>query len=148
MNVDPIVESAGPGDLVVIRALLEQAALPASDLAGSGRLRFWVVRRGGTLVGAVGLEQHGSAGLLRSLVVAPTERGYGLAGALVRTLEDEARASGIGRLVLLTQTAAEFFAKRGYAIIERAKAPASVRESTEFTSLCPASAVCMLKVLP
>jgi amino-acid N-acetyltransferase len=49
--------------------------------------------------------------------------------------------------VLLTQTAATYFAARGYAPIPRAQAPAAVQASAEFTSLCPPSSTCMVKVV-
>ena len=52
---------------------------------------------------------------------------------------------GVADLVLLTTTAAPFFAKRGYTVIERRDAPAPVQHSAEFATICPASATCMLK---
>ena len=54
---------------------------------------------------------------------------------------------GMDQLVLLTQTAEPFFATRGYAVIAREAAPAAVRRSAEFRSICPASAICMTRQL-
>jgi N-acetylglutamate synthase-like GNAT family acetyltransferase len=65
----------------------------------------------------------------------------------VQELEKVARTARIGRLILLTQTAREFFAHQGYRIIGRSDAPQDVQGSEEFRSLCPASATCMTKVL-
>jgi amino-acid N-acetyltransferase len=144
--VSPLIRSASAADLEAIRALLEQDALPASDL-GSSRPQFLVACVGAERVGAAALEPHGAAALLRSLVVAPSWRGRGLGRQLVKALERQARAAGIGELVLLTQTAAAFFAQLGYGVIDRAQAPAAVQHSSEFRTLCPASAVCMRKVL-
>ena len=141
------VESAVPADLSSIRALLDEARLPHTDIVDGSGARFWILRAGGRTIGAVGLETYGSSGLLRSLVVAPEARGSGLGGRLVDALEDAARSSGVRRLVLLTQTAETFFSHRGYAVIDRADAPAELRDSTEFRSLCPASATCMSKHL-
>jgi amino-acid N-acetyltransferase len=64
---------------------------------------------------------------------------------LVEHLELRARQTGVSELVLLTQTAKDFFQRRGYQIIERPSAPASVQASQEFRSLCPSSAFCMVK---
>ena len=144
--MSPLIRSATADDLEAIRALLEQDALPASDL-GSSRPQFLVACAGAERVGAGALEPHGAAALLRSVVVAPPWRGRGLGHQLVKALERQARAAGIGELVLLTQTAEAFFAQLGYGVIDRAQAPAAVQESSEFRTLCPASAVCMSKTL-
>ena len=144
--MSPLIRSATADDLEAIRALLEQSALPASDL-GVSRPQFLVACAGAERVGAGALEPHGAAALLRSLVIAPPWRGRGLGHQLVKALERQARAAGIGELVLLTQTAQAFFAPLGYGVIDRAQAPAAVRESSEFQRLCPASAVCMSKTL-
>jgi amino-acid N-acetyltransferase len=141
------VESAGAADRAAIEALLTVASLPTSDLARATGPEFRVVRDGGRVVGAIGLERYGDVGLLRSLVVAPDQRGRGLGTVLVDALEQEARSTGIATLVLLTQTAEVFFANRGYRRIGRADAPQAVQASAEFRSLCPVSAVAMSRVL-
>jgi amino-acid N-acetyltransferase len=143
----PVVEAADRGDLAAVRVLLDGAGLPSSDLSAATAVRLFVVRDGKRVLGAVGLESFGTTGLLRSLVVSGDARGRGLGGVLVASLERFARAAGLAELVLLTQTAEAFFAGRGYAVIARANAPAAVLESSEFKSLCPASAVCMSKRL-
>jgi amino-acid N-acetyltransferase len=140
------LRAASEGDLAVVRLLLAQAGLPISDL-GSTRPEFTVLSQDGRVVAAGALERYGSSALLRSVVVAGDRRGTGLGRAIVRELEQRACASGIGRLVLLTQTAAEFFADQGYRVIERFDAPRDVQASAEFRSLCPASATCMMKQL-
>jgi len=132
-------------DFGKVRALLVGADLPVEDLDTAPGLRFWVAEDGGELIGAIGLEQSGTAGLLRSLVVAPAYRKRGLARSLVATVEREAAAGGIGLLVLLTQTAEGFFSALGYSVVDRAYVPDEVKESAEFRSLCPASALCMTK---
>ena len=81
------------------------------------------------------------------MVVAPDRRGSGLGLTIMNELERMARAARVSRLVLLTQTAAEFFARQGYRVIERSTAPQDLRGSEEFRSLCPSSATCMAKSL-
>jgi amino-acid N-acetyltransferase len=134
-------------DFLPVRDLLAAAHLPVEDLRSAPGLRFWVAQDDDHIVGAIGLESFGPAALLRSLVVAPSHRGQGLGSMLVATLEREARAHATEVLVLLTETAEAFFSRHGFEIIERDYAPDEVKLSAEFKSLCPASAVCMMKLL-
>ena len=140
---------AGPAsahDLIAIRALLERSGLPTSDLEAA-QPEFVVIREGGQVVGAGALQRFGSAALLRSVVVAADRRGSGLGRVIVSELERAARARQISRLFLLTQTAAEFFARCGYRLIERSSAPLDLQGSEEFRALCPDSAACLAKSL-
>jgi amino-acid N-acetyltransferase len=138
--------AAVASDLAVIYRLLEQEGLPMSDLVAA-KPQFVVLSDGGAIVAAGALERFGTAALLRSVVVAGERRGEGLGRDVVRELETTARGAGISQLILLTQTAAEFFTAQGYRTIERGEAPPAVQGSQEFRSLCPSSAVCMMKTL-
>jgi amino-acid N-acetyltransferase len=117
-----------------------------ADLAASAPM-FWVAAIEGQIEGLVGLERHGDAGLLRSLAVAFSGRGHGLGTRLVDHVEREAVALGIEELVLLTETAADFFAGLGYRTAGRDAVPQAIRDSAEFRALCPASATCMCKAI-
>jgi arsenate reductase len=143
----PDIRSGTEHDRGAVIGLLQQAGLPVADLRGSTGARFWIARDEGRVIGAIGLERHGTDGLLRSLVVAPALRRHGIGALLVAALEAAARAEGIENLVLLTQTAETFFRRLGYSAVPRDAAPDTVKDSTEFRSLCPASAVCMVKSL-
>lgn len=138
--------AAGEEDLGVVRVLLDQAGLPTSDLAVA-KPEFTVLRERGRIVAAGALQPFGSAALVRSVVVAGDRRGAGLGRIIVQELEKIAREARIGRLFLLTETAGKFFAHQGYRVIERIDVPQEVQGSEEFRSLCPASAVCMMKRL-
>ena len=142
----PRAELASVQDLATIRALLERSGLPTSDLE-SARPEFAVIREEGQVVAAGALQRFGSSALLRSVVVAPDHRRTGLGQAIVSELERVARAAHVSRLVLLTQTAADFFARQGYGVIERSTAPQNMQASEEFRFLCPSSATCMAKNL-
>ena len=137
---------AESADASAIRALLERNGLPTSDLV-SARPEFVVAYDGENLKGAGAFERFGKTALLRSVVVADDQRGVGLGQTLVRELERRARAEGINELVLLTQTAAPFFRRQGYRVVERSGVTQSVQMSEEFRLLCPASATCMAKTL-
>ena len=133
-------------DAIPIRALLERSDLPTSDL-DSARPDFVVIRENGRVIAAGALQPFGSSALLRSVVVAADRRKRGLGQAVVSELERMARTGHITQLILLTQTAAEFFAHQGYRVIERSSAPQDMQGSDEFRSLCPSSATCMAKSL-
>ena len=137
---------AGAQDLIAIRALLERSDLPTSDL-DSARPDFVVIRENGRVIAAGALQPFGSSALLRSVVVAADRRKRGLGQAVVSELERMARMAHINQLILLTQTAPEFFAHQGYRVIERSSAPQDMQGSDEFRSLCPSSATCMAKSL-
>jgi amino-acid N-acetyltransferase len=106
-----------------------------------------VARDGGRVVAAAAVERYGEAGLLRSVVVAASERGTGLGRAIVAAAEDIARAGGIGELYLLTETAGEWFPRLGYEVVDRSEAAAAVGVSIEFTTVCRDTGVPMRKRL-
>jgi N-acetylglutamate synthase-like GNAT family acetyltransferase len=110
-------------------------------------VNFWLAREGQKLAGAIGIERYGHDGLLRSLAVDPGHQGQGLGSALVRALELAMQTEGVKTLVLLTQTAESFFAKRGYVLTPREQIPEPIRQTAEFRALCPATAVCMSRAL-
>ena len=140
------VGPASARDLIAIRALLERSGLPTRDLE-SARPEFAVIHQDDEVIAAGALQRFGTSALLRSVVVAPDRRRSGLGRSVVRELERLARAAGITRLVLLTETAADFFARQGFRTIQRSSAPEDMQASEEFRSLCPSSAICMGKNL-
>jgi amino-acid N-acetyltransferase len=141
MNLRP----PDPSERERMRELLAAHALPTSDFDSKQIAWFVAVDENGTLSGMAGLEVHDDAGLLRSLVA--TKQGAGTGSLLVAEVERFARARSVLRLCLLTQTAEAFFAQRGYARVPRSDAPPALLATTEFQSLCPASAICMVKTL-
>jgi len=143
----PRIRRGSLADLPAIELLLLSAGLPTDDIRSIPGLRTWVVEAGGSLGGAIVLEPFGHEGLLRSLAVAPDARSHGLGRGLVAQLESDARTEGVGKLVLLTQTADTFFRDLGYRTVSRDDVSDAVKQSAQFRSLCPASAICMEKVL-
>jgi N-acetylglutamate synthase-like GNAT family acetyltransferase len=135
------------GELDVLAAALAKAKLPTEDVEEPGRLFWRFETRDEVPVGFGGLEVHGEDALLRSLVTLPPVRGRGVATAMVAQLEFEARLHGCRSLWAITTTAADFFAKRGYARCDRAVVPAAIRATAEFSTLCPASADVLMKAL-
>jgi amino-acid N-acetyltransferase len=146
-TVTASLQPARLDDHGAVTELLRQAGLPVADLEASAMPQFLLAVDGGRLIGAIGVEPHGSDGLLRSLVVDPNWRGHGVGGALVQAAEEGARARGLQSLWLLTTDASEYFARHGYAAIDRARAPAAMQACSQFQSLCPVSAACLRKLL-
>lgn len=130
-----------------VEALLIEAQLPVGDLASSRNLKLLGMRNGDRLVGVVGVEIYGRVGLLRSLAVEPTQRNSGFGSSLVSNAETFAAEQGVATLYLLTTTAAQFFARRGYEAVPRSEAPAAIAATAQFSDLCPASSTFMRKVL-
>jgi len=128
--------------MAYVERVLEQANLPTGDL-DSGPIRLYVAESEPGRVGVGGLEVYDTVGLLRSVAVEPDHRGSGYGRAVVDALEAEARSDGLDALYLLTTTAAAFFDDLGYTEIPRDEPPTSIQETTQFSELCPTSAVCM-----
>jgi amino-acid N-acetyltransferase len=128
--------------------LLQSQGLPVSDIVDEHLEHFFLVGANGSPSGLVGLELYGTDALLRSLVVSEDARSCGLGSALVEHAERYASTKGVRSMYLLTATAGRFFARCGYERIDRSHAPASIKETREFASLCPASSAFMRKALP
>ena len=148
MEEDIRIEQLVPGDETPVLRLLAEAELPVEDLSPDKLKHFLVARdNNGSVQGVIGLEPFQEVGLLRSLAVHPSWRGRGLGLALTRHLEAYASEMGIKTLFLLTLTAAEFFPKLGYQVVERAVVPEVIATTEEFRDVCPSSAVCLRKSL-
>lgn len=130
-------------ELGAIDELIRASALPAEVVRDRFPEAYVVARRGGKIVGVAALETHDQAGLLRSVAVAPGERGRGTGIALVADRLAMAWANGLASVYLLTTTAAPLFRRFGFAVADRVGAPAALAASPEFAALCPASASCM-----
>ena len=145
-----VIVPAKTSDWSNIAVLLQQASLPVDDLGPSYVDNFLVARSAASsaeVAGAIGLECFGDTGLLRSLVVVPHSQGSGAGRRLVTELEAEAARRGIAELWLLTTDADAYFTKLGYEAESRDVAPDSIRETTEFSKLCPSDAIVMRKAI-
>jgi N-acetylglutamate synthase-like GNAT family acetyltransferase len=137
------IRVATPNDWDGVAALLSASSLPL-DGAREHLGEFVVAEHPGLgIAGCAAVERYGDAGLLRSVAVAPAERGQGTGEALVQRCLADARAAGLGTVVLLTTTADRYFPRFGFEVVDRASVPESVRDSAEFRGACPASATVM-----
>jgi amino-acid N-acetyltransferase len=126
-------------------SLLQAAKLPTADIVPGAAIAFYGVQQGAELAGVVALERLGAHGLLRSLVVAPSQRAAGIGRALVQFIEQRAAALGLAKLHLLTTDASGYFQQLGYVAIPRSAAPEAIARSSQFAALCPDSAILMEK---
>ena len=149
MQVEPfLIEPQRARDRVRVIELLQQAQLMDHELQhAQAPVDFLVMREAHEVVGAIGLQNAGGAGLLRSLVVLPSLQRQGRGAALVAAAERLAARRGIDDMYLLTTTVPGFFALLDYLRVDRANAPPAVQQTEQFATLCPAAAVCMHKRL-
>jgi amino-acid N-acetyltransferase len=136
-------EPARTHDLSEALALLARSQLHEQDVAERWGHYFVVREDDGRVVGVAGLEVHGQDGLLRSVAVDADYRGQGLARELVEAALERARVLRLRAVYLLTTTARDYFVRHGFADCAREDAPAALRESWEFRSGCPKTAVLM-----
>ena len=131
-------------DLPAVRSLLDSCGLLTGgiELVSQNCLVAEVDSR---LVATVALEPCGRCALLRSLAVAPDFRGRSLGRGLCARIISHARLLGLERLYLLTMDAEEYFTAQGFMRMARSKAPAEIQATSQFRSLCPESAVCMVR---
>jgi len=140
-----VIDGARRADLAAIRWLLDIEFLPSVDVTEEALEHFLVYRDEIGVAGVVGLERYGEVALLRSLVVANEHMGRGLGRRLVVAAEALAAKLNVRSIYLLTTTAESFFEYLGFRRIQREEAPLAIRNSREFSSLCPATAVVMVK---
>jgi amino-acid N-acetyltransferase len=128
--------------LEAVLELLGDAGLPAEGLQADPH-GLWVAQAGAEVVGAVGLELHGGAALLRSLVVREDRRRSGVGAGLVRHVLREAGRRGARSVLLMTAGAEEFFRRLGFEAVEPEQVPEPVRLSPGFRVPGARSGVCM-----
>ncbi len=145
------IEKAKISDHAAIIILLKNTKLPPDGIEAHLE-NFLIIRHpeavAGSefLVGTVGLEIYGKSALLRSLAVHPDFQGKGLGTRLVNRITEAAKKKDIHRLFLLTDTAEDYFKKKGFAIVPRDQVPEAMKQSIEFTTLCTSSPSMMREI--
>ena len=136
----PLVATA-VADPVGLVGLLSEAGLPTEDVAEPGRVFLRYANEGREFVGIGGFEPLGAAVLLRSIVVVPSYRGYGVGGAVTADLMRRGREQGAADAFAFTTGEPTFLAALGFRRAERAEAPAAVLATRQAMGLCSVSAV-------
>jgi|SRR4030095_729224 len=125
--------------------LLQENNLPVSDL-DEGKHLFALLQNG-EVVGTGGLELFNNCALLRSVSVKKDLQNRGLGKYINKELERMSKEKGVDCLYLLTTTAKDFFCHEGYEVVDREEAPELIKNTSEFSSVCPSTAVAMRKYL-
>ena len=132
-------------NIISVIDLLKKNNLPAEDISEITKL--FVLENNQAVAGTIAIEHSGTEGLLRSLAVSEENRNKGSGIRLVEFIEGYGKDHGVKNLYLLTTTAEKFFEKRGYVAIDRKAVPEFIKMTSEFSSVCPSSAVLMKKQL-
>jgi amino-acid N-acetyltransferase len=141
MTIQPISET----QYSEVIDLLNRNNLPVTDITIDTKI--YALLENNEVIGSIGIEIIKKHALLRSLCVDEKHRNKGAAILLVNFLEEAAKREGIESIYLLTTTAEHFFANRDYKNVSREMVPESIRQTSEFKSVCPASATIMKKDL-
>lgn len=126
-------------------SLLMQQKLPVTDIQEDTLL--YLLLDGDKVTGTAGLDIFDDCALLRSVSVVADARGKGYGKVLNEQIEKFAKDSGISCMYLITHTAKDFFDRQGYCVIDRTTAPNAIKQTDQFTGLCPSSAVVMKKTI-
>ena len=147
MNDTVSIERAGVDDFLQVVELLRRSELPIDGLSDHVRTAF-VARRDGRIVGSAALEVYDDGALLRSVAVDADARGRGLGQRLTAAALELAGALDLPAVFLLTTTADGFFPRFGFRQVSRDDVPPGVKQSVEFRSACPSSAIVMMRMRP
>jgi amino-acid N-acetyltransferase len=150
MNCENItITNASGDDLRDILDLLSQVELPHDGVAENIGAFLIARDESARLIATIGLERSGNTALLRSAAVAPEYQGCGIGSRLTENVLGRATKNGVERVVLLTSTASEFFARRfGFCETSRTIFDKELAASSEWNLPRSSSAVCMSLDLP
>ncbi len=148
MALTVALRNALAADLESIRAVVREALLPSEGIEEQFPDAYVVATAGGALVGVAGLEVYGGYGLLRSVAVQRAFRGAGLGRKLVENRSQYADCLGLAAVFLLTTSAAPYFEAAGFRRTARSEAPQAIARSSEFSCVCPETALCLVREPP
>ncbi len=141
MNIS--YRQATENNTAAIRALLESQKLP-TETVGTPTTEFTLAFDRDAIVGVAGFEYYGNDALLRSVAVPTSLQKKHIGSQLVDWMLSTAKKNGIKRIVLLTETASKFFAKKGFIVVDRSSITNEpMKKSSQFGGGCCSSAACM-----
>ncbi len=125
-----------------VRLLLQENKLPYEDI-DKHFVDFILAKENNKIVGAIGIERYNNIGLLRSFVVTKLFRNKKIGNKLLNFLLKKSIDEGIENIYLLTTTADKYFLNNGFKIENRDNIPDLIKQTKEFSTICPLSAVAM-----
>ncbi len=135
------IKIAEQKDFLQINKLLSNNGLPTEGMDCANGQYYIACDK--DLMGVIGVEHYGKSAMLRSLAVRPQFRKAGVARELVGHALRAMKDTGFTDVYLLTNTAGQYLARYGFAVIERDKVPANVLAASALGEACPASSSCM-----
>jgi amino-acid N-acetyltransferase len=138
-----VYRQATDKDAEAIRSLLESHKLP-TETVGSTTTEFYLAIENEVIAGVAGFEYYGEDALLRSVAVPTSMQKKQIGTQLVDWMISLAKQRDIKRIVLLTETASKFFAKKGFMAVDRSSINNDLmKKSSQFGSCCCSLAICM-----
>ena len=128
------------------REAVKNAGLPHQDLNYQSQVLISYYQND-ELIGTGGLEVLDRFALLRSVSVSPDHRSQNIGKQITSDILKNAQNSNLDGIYLLTETAKDYFQKLGFKEVNRDQVPEEIKSTTEFASVCPASAACMVMKL-
>ena len=125
-----------------VKGLLNQSGLRHDDLRLEDTWMFGYFYED-ELIATAALEPYDGYWLLRSVAVARPWRGQGLGTEQVKQLVALPEVQAGKGVYLLTETSSGFFTKLGFREIPRSQTPQAISKSTQFSDLCPQTAIVM-----
>lgn len=142
-KIDYSIRSAQASDLVKAKNLLSEHNLPVEGLENYFGESYCVVEQNNKIIGIGGVEIYDKVGLLRSVAVSPAVQGHSIGKIIVDNRVAYAKQKGVKTAYLLTTSADKYFQRSGFEYENKSNAPESIKNSVEFLSACPESAVFM-----
>lgn len=137
------LRGARESDAAGVRELLAEVGLPSGDVEAVDGRFIVATDADDVVLGCVALDGRGAELLLRSLAVRESRRGAGLGRLLVDAALLDAWGRRARRVILVTETAADFFAGIGFVPTSRDRVGPSLRDHPQFNGMCPTSATVM-----
>ncbi len=141
-----IIEKSLKSDLEKAKKLLSENDLPIEDIEES-TIQLFTAKEDNNIVGIIGLEQYNKTGLLRSFAVRDNYKNLKIGRNLLEHLFEYCKNNSISDLYLLTTTAEKYFEKFIFFKIDRENTPTIIKNTKEFSSICPVTAIIMKKNL-
>lgn len=140
-----LISQAIAQDLPEVLQLLKLLDLPIEGVKEHFQ-NFFTMREDEMIVGCVGVEIYENIGLLRSIGIHPSFQGRGFGQQMVGRIEEFSVEKELNSIYLLTETAEKFFLNLGYNYVPREEVDVKIKQSIEFTTLCPSSPVMVKEI--
>jgi amino-acid N-acetyltransferase len=131
-------------ELESLKSLLRECKLPHEDIKLAENTFIGYYDSTDHLIASGGLEFYGASALLRSVAVNAEYRKQALAQKNLDDLFKKAIDKKVTSIYLLTETAHGYFLKKGFKDTSRDQVPDELKKSSEFSTVCPVSAKCMI----